>query len=76
VRQIKTTELGGLNLELEGDSHLRQFINLIDEEGEESFIPMEQIIVMKVANEVIFPDLEETEKIIRHLINARKQIAL
>lgn len=52
-------ELTGINLELEGDFPLRQFINLTDDEGEEGFIPFDQIIAMEVMKEAIFPDLED-----------------
>lgn len=48
--------LAGLSLELEGDDQLRQFINLIDDDGEETFIPMEQIIVMEFNRNLIFPE--------------------
>src|SRR5665647_322255 len=39
--------LDTFNLELDGLIPLRQFINLIDDDGEESFIPIQQIIVME-----------------------------
>jgi hypothetical protein len=45
-------ELAGLDAELNGEEPLRQFINLTDVDGEESFIPMNQIVVMEVASEV------------------------
>jgi hypothetical protein len=58
-RELDEGELEGLNLELEGDFSLRQFINLTDDEGEEGFLPFDQIIVLEVMKEAIFPDLEE-----------------
>jgi hypothetical protein len=39
--------LGQLSLELNGSNPLRQFIGLIDNNGEETFIPIGQIIVME-----------------------------
>jgi hypothetical protein len=45
--------LAGLDIEAEGAFPLRQFINLTDDEGEETFIPMNQIIVLEVAAGVI-----------------------
>lgn len=45
-------ELAGLDAELNGEEPLRQFINLTDLDGEENFIPMNQIIVMEIASEV------------------------
>ena len=36
-----------------------QFINLTDDEGEEGFIPFDQIIVMEVVKEAMFPQLGE-----------------
>lgn len=52
--------LTGLNLELEGHFPLRQFIGLIDNDGEEGFIPTNQIIVMEFDNNLVF--LKEDEE--------------
>lgn len=57
--ELDEGELEGIELELEGDFPLRQFINLTDDEGEEGFIPFDQIIVIEVMKEAIFPDLED-----------------
>jgi hypothetical protein len=46
--------LGLFNLELEGILSLRQFLNLIDNDGEESSIPLEQIIVMEFYSNLIY----------------------
>lgn len=51
-------ELDEMDEELLDLSTMRQFINLIDDDGEESFIPMKQIIVLEVAKKVIFPGVE------------------
>lgn len=51
--------LSGLDMELDGELPLRQFINLIDEDGEETFIPLSQIIVMEVESSLIFSFEEE-----------------
>ncbi|MBO9199400.1 MULTISPECIES: hypothetical protein [Niastella] len=50
--------LASFDLELEGKQRLRQFINLIDEEGEESFIPMEQIMVMEFDQSLFYAEEE------------------
>lgn len=52
-------ELGGMSFELDGDLPLKKFINLTDDEGEEGFIPFDQIIVLEVVKEAIFPEREE-----------------
>jgi hypothetical protein len=39
--------LAAFNLELDGDCPFRQFINLTDDDGEEVFLPLEQIMVME-----------------------------
>lgn len=57
--ELDEVELGGINLELEGDFPLRQLITLTDDEGEEGFIPFNKIIVMEVMNEVIFQTLKK-----------------
>jgi hypothetical protein len=44
------------NLELEGDVPIRQFINLIDNDGEETFIPMKQIIIMEFDSNLMFSE--------------------
>jgi hypothetical protein len=55
--ELDEGELGGINFELAGDFPLRQFINLTDDEGEEGFIPFDQIIAIEVMKGAIFPDL-------------------
>jgi len=50
--------LGSFNLELDGHQRLRQFINLIDEVGEETFIPLEQIIVMEFDQNLMYAEAE------------------
>jgi hypothetical protein len=55
--ELDEGELAGINLELEGEFPLRQFINLTDDEGEEGFIPLNAIIVVEVMKEAIFPNL-------------------
>jgi hypothetical protein len=47
--------------ELEGDLPLRQFINLIDNDGEESFIPMDQIIAIELDRNLIYSEGEEDD---------------
>lgn len=54
--ELDEGELEGIDLELEGDFPLRQFISLTDDEGEEWFIPFDQIIVIEVMNEAIFSE--------------------
>lgn len=51
--------LAGLTIELEGDCQLRQFINLTDDDGEETFIPLVQIMVMEFDNNLVFEEEEE-----------------
>lgn len=46
--------LEGFEIELEGDMPFRQFINLIDNDGEDSFIPMKQIIIMELDRNLVF----------------------
>ncbi len=53
--------LAGFNLELEGDWPLRQFINLIDNDGEETFVPLGQITVMEFDNNLVFVEEESEE---------------
>ena len=50
--------LGSFNLELDGHRRLRQFINLVDEVGEETFIPLEQIIVMEFDQNLMYAEEE------------------
>ena len=45
--------LAGFELELEGEIAFRQFINLIDNDGEETFIPLDHIIVMEFTGELL-----------------------
>ncbi|OQP46832.1 hypothetical protein A4H97_04735 [Niastella yeongjuensis] len=54
--------LASFELELEGKQRLRQFINLIDENGEESFIPMVQIMVMEFDQQLFYGEEEEYEE--------------
>jgi len=54
--------LAGFNLELEGEQPLRQFINLMDNNGEETFIPLEQIIVMEFDQSLLYTEDEETDE--------------
>ncbi|MEO9004760.1 MAG: hypothetical protein ABI288_08480 [Ginsengibacter sp.] len=51
--------LAGLNIELEGDIPLRQFINVIDDDGEETFIPLKQIAVMEFDCNLLFDEEDE-----------------
>lgn len=48
--------LAGLDIELEGDIPLRQFINVIDDDGEETFIPLKQITVMEFDRTLVYED--------------------
>jgi hypothetical protein len=50
---LETGCLAGFDLELDGDVAFRQFINLIDNDGEETFIPLYHIIVMEFAGELL-----------------------
>lgn len=45
--------------ELEGDEPLRQFLHLPDNDGEESFVAMKQIMVMEVDARLVFPPDED-----------------
>ncbi len=45
-------------LELDNAMPLRQFINLVDNDGEETFIPLRQIIVMEFDNNLLY-DVEK-----------------
>ena len=57
--------LAGLTIELEGDCQLRQFINIIDDDGEETFVPFNQITLMEVDNNLIFEkDEDELEGLV------------
>lgn len=48
--------------ELEGDVPFRQFINLTDDDGEESFIPIKQIIAMEVDKNLVSSEIEEEDE--------------
>ena len=54
--------LADFDLELDGEQPLRQFLNLIDEEGEETFIPTAQIIVMEFDQNLLYAEEEETDE--------------
>jgi hypothetical protein len=49
--------------ELEGDLPLRQFLNLIDIDGEESFIALDQIIALELDKSLIFGEGEGDEEV-------------
>lgn len=51
--------LASFNIELEGELPLRQFLNLTDNDGEETFIPLEQIIVMEFYSNLIYESGQE-----------------
>lgn len=53
--------LAGLNIELEGDVPFRQFINVIDDDGEETFIPLKQIAIMEFDCNLIFEEDDEED---------------
>ena len=53
--------LMGFEMELEGDVPYRQFIELIDDDGETSFIPLNEIIVLEFETSLIFPDDEDLD---------------
>lgn len=53
--------LAAFNLELDGDCPFRQFINLTDDDGEETFIPLEQIIVMEFDTNLMDIEGEDDE---------------
>jgi hypothetical protein len=52
--QLSPGCLGLFNLELDGILPFRQFINLTDNDDEETFIPLEQIIVMEFYSNLIY----------------------
>ena len=52
--------LAGLDIELEGDIPFRQFINVIDDDGEETFIPLMQITLMEFERTLIY-EVDEDE---------------
>jgi hypothetical protein len=54
--ELNPSCLEGFEMELEGDWPFRQFLALIDNDGEESFIPMKQIIIMELDKDLIFPE--------------------
>jgi hypothetical protein len=53
--------LPAFNLELEGECPFRQFINLTDDDGEETFIPLEKIIVMEFDTNLMDLESENEE---------------
>lgn len=53
--ELDEGELKGIDLEPEGD-FLRQFISLTDDEGEDGFIPFDQIIGIEVMKKTIFSE--------------------
>ncbi len=62
---LETGCLAGFDLELEGDVAFRQFINLTDNDGEETFMPLDHIIVMEFAGELldlVDDDMDEDEE--------------
>jgi hypothetical protein len=54
--------LTSFDLELEGDLPFRQFLALIDNDGEESFIPLEHVVVMEFDKNLIYGNDEEDYK--------------
>jgi hypothetical protein len=50
--------LADFDLELDGEQTLRQFVNLLDEEGEETFIPLSQIMVMEFDQDLLYAEEE------------------
>ncbi len=62
---LETGCLLGFDLELSGLETFRQFINLTDNDGEETFIPLDHIVVMEFAHELLYitdDDMEEEEE--------------
>jgi hypothetical protein len=57
--QLNKACLAGLNIELEGDVPLRQFLYLIDNDGEETFIPFRQITLMEFDCDLLFDEEED-----------------
>jgi len=53
--------LGIFSLELDGELPLRQFLNLIDNDGEECFIPLQQIIVMEFEGSLFYNGDQDEE---------------
>jgi hypothetical protein len=51
--------LGFFHLELDGELPLRQFLNLIDNDGEECFIPLSQIIVMEFDGNLFYNEEQD-----------------
>jgi hypothetical protein len=51
--------LGLFHLELDGELPLRQFLNLIDSDGEECFIPLHQIIVMEFDGNLFYTEEQD-----------------
>jgi hypothetical protein len=55
--------LGIFQLELDGEVPLRQFINFVDDDGEECFIPLNQVMVMEFDGGLFYSDDEFGEDI-------------
>ena len=53
--------LGIFHLELDSALPMRQFLNLIDNDGEECFIPLKQIIVMEFEGNLFYNDDQDEE---------------
>ena len=53
--------LGLFGLELDDEIPLRQFINFIDMDGEENFIPINQIIVLEFEERLLYDEENENE---------------
>jgi hypothetical protein len=54
--------LGLFGLELDDEIPLRQFINFMDLDGEENFIPIKQIIVLEFENKLLYDSEDEEEE--------------
>jgi hypothetical protein len=54
--------LGLFGLELDDEIPLRQFINFVDLDGEENFIPINQIIVMEFENNLMYDEEYDEEE--------------
>lgn len=53
--------LGIFHLELDSELPMRQFLNLIDNDGEECFIPLKQIIVMEFEGNLFYNEDQDEE---------------
>jgi len=53
--------LGLFGLELDDEIPLRQFINFLDADGEENFIPLNQIIVLEFDDNLLYDEENEEE---------------